>query len=454
MDVAEREWWARQQRSCRIVVHIVETQSGETSRTIAHVDMDMFFVAVELLRRPELVGKPVVVGGDGSRGVVAAASYEARRFGVFSAMPSSRAKRLCPDAIFLPGDMNTYVEVSSQVFDIFRDYTPLVEGLSLDEAFLDVTGALRLFGSAVSIAQSIRARVLDEVGLVCSVGIGPSKFIAKLASKRAKPIADEKGVTPGFGVVEVPSGSELEFIRPLHVKSLWGVGPATLEKLERIGISKVSDLAVADVSALKHSIGEAHAIHLVQLANGIDQSPVVSDRETKSIGHEETFSHDLFDKTVLRTHLVRLADAVARRCREDQLVPRTVTLKVKFSDFQTITRSHTQVTSVTSAQAMVQMIEPLLNGLDISRGVRLIGLSTRNFEEHEPQLSLFDDGALTTDIAALDEVWAPATRAIDDIRSRFGDSAIRPASTLRSGRKPGASKWGPNDNGDALNLEE
>jgi DNA polymerase-4 len=406
-------------------------QTGESSRTIAHVDMDMFFVAVELLRRPELVGKPVVVGGDGSRGVVAAASYEARRFGVFSAMPSSRAKRLCPHAIFLPGDMSSYVEVSSQVFDIFRDYTPLVEGLSLDEAFLDVTGALRLFGSAVSIAQSIRSRVLDEVGLVCSVGIGPSKFIAKLASKRAKPIADEKGVTPGLGVVEVPSGSELDFIRPMHVKSLWGVGPATLEKLERIGISKVSDLAIAEVSALKHSIGEAHATHLVQLANGIDRSPVVSDRETKSIGHEETFSHDLFDKSVLRTHLVRLA-----------------------SDFQTITRSSTQATSVTSAQAMVQMIEPLLNGLDISRGVRLIGLSTRNFEEHEPQLSLFDDGSLTTDIAALDEVWAPATRAIDDIRSRFGDSAIRPASTLRSGRKPGVSKWGPNDSGETPSSED
>ncbi len=423
----------------------MESQPNKTSRTIAHVDMDMFFVAVELLRHPELIGKPVVVGGDGSRGVVAAASYEARRFGVFSAMPSARAKRLCPSAIFLPGDMANYVEISAQVFDIFRDYTPHVEGISLDEAFLDLTGALRLFGEAKSVAQSIRSRVQEEIGLVCSVGIGSSKFIAKLASKRAKPIADEHGVRPGFGVVEVKPGEELEFIHPLPVKALWGVGPATLEKLERIGIRKVSDLAVAEINALKHSIGEAHAEHLVQLANGIDPSPVVSMRETKSIGHEETFSRDIHEVAELRTHLVRLADAVAKRCRDDQMAPRTVTLKVKFSDFHTITRSHTEPTPVLSAQAMLHAIDPLLKSLDLSRGVRLIGISTRNFDEHEPQLSLFDEGVHATDVAALDEVWAPATRAIDDIRSRFGDKAIRPASTLRSGRRPGASKWGPND---------
>lgn len=416
-----------------------------SSRTIAHVDMDMFFVAVELRQRPDLIGKPVVVGGDGRRGVVAAASYEARRFGVFSAMPSSRARRLCPDAIFLPGDMSLYSEVSALVFDIFRDYTPLVEGLSLDEAFLDITGALKLFGDAVSIAESIRSRVHDEVGLVCSVGIGPSKFIAKLASKQAKPIADQQGVRPGKGVVEVRLGEEISFVHPLPVKSLWGVGPATLEKLERIGIRKVSDLAAADRVALQHSIGEAHANHLIDLAHGIDHSMVVSDREAKSIGNEETFSHDLFDRDQLRTHLVRLADEVARRCRHEQQLPRTITLKVKFSDFQTVTRSHTSPSSIVSAQAMLQVLDPLLESLDLSRGVRLIGISTRNFDEHEPQLSLFDDGALTADASALDEVWAPATRAIDDIRERFGDSAIRPASTLRSGKRPGTSKWGPDD---------
>ena len=416
-----------------------------SSRTIAHVDMDMFFVAVELRKRPDLIGKPVVVGGDGRRGVVAAASYEARRFGVFSAMSSSRARRLCPEAIFLPGDMSLYSEVSALVFGIFRDYTPLVEGLSLDEAFLDITGALKLFGDAVSIAESIRSRVHDEVGLVCSVGIGPSKFIAKLASKQAKPIADQQGVRPGKGVVQVRLGEEISFVHPLPVKSLWGVGPATLEKLERIGIRKVSDLANVDRVALQHSIGEAHANHLFNLAHGIDHSMVVSDREAKSIGNEETFSHDLFDRHQLRTHLVRLADEVARRCRNEQQLPRTITLKVKFSDFQTVTRSHTSSSSIVSAQAMLQVLDPLLESLDLSRGVRLIGISTRNFDEHEPQLSLFDDGALTADASALDEVWAPATRAIDDIRERFGDSAIRPASTLRSGKRPGTSKWGPDD---------
>ena len=405
--------------------------------------MDMFFVAVELLRRPELVGKPVVVGGDGSRGVVAAASYEARRFGVFSAMPSSRAKRLCPDAIFLPGDMNTYVEVSSQVFDIFRDYTPLVEGLSLDEAFLDITGALRLFGDAVSIAQSIRARVLDEVGLVCSVGIGPSKFIAKLASKRAKPIADEKGVTPGFGVVEVPSGSELEFIRPMHVKSLWGVGPATLAKLQSVSIKTVAELAVIDLQILKHLLGDAHAIHLHQLANGIDEREVEPNSDSKSIGHEETFSNDIFDIESVRRHLVRMSDLVARRCRDEGLAPRTCTVKIKYSDFVSITRSNTSPTPITSAQAMMQMVEGLLIDVEVARGVRLVGISTRNFAEPEAQLSLFDEGTHSQDVTSLDEVWAPATAAIDDIRERFGDDAIGLASTLHSKRRPGSSKWGP-----------
>ena len=407
--------------------------------------MDMFYVAVELRQRPELRGKPVVVGGDGKRGVVAAASYEARRYGVFSAMPSVRARRLCPQAIFLPGDMDLYVQVSSQVFDIFRDFTPLVEGLSLDEAFLDVTGAQRLLGDGVAIAHAVRKRVLDEVGLVCSVGIATSKFVAKLASKTAKPIADHQSVRPGRGVVEIESGKEQEFIHGLNVEALWGVGPATLAKLQSVSIKSVAELAVVDLQILKHLLGDAHATHLQQLANGIDNREVEPNSDSKSIGHEETFSNDIFDIETVRRHLVRMSDLVARRCRDEELAPRTCTVKIKYSDFVSITRSNTSPTPITSAQAMMQMLEGLLIDIEIARGVRLVGISTRNFAEPEAQLSLFDEGTHSQDVTSLDEVWAPATAAIDDIRERFGDDAIGLASTLNSKRRPGSSKWGPEE---------
>ena len=405
--------------------------------------MDMFYVAVELRERPELRGKPVVVGGEGKRGVIAAASYEARRYGVFSAMPSVRARRLCPDAIFLPGDMDLYVQVSSQVFDIFRDFTPLVEGLSLDEAFLDVSGAQRLLGDGVAIAEAIRKRVLNEVGLVCSVGVATSKFVAKLASKTAKPIADHLSVRPGRGVVQIDSGMEQEFIQGLKVEALWGVGPATLAKLQSVSIKTVAELAVIDLRILKHLLGDAHATHLHQLANGIDEREVEPNSDSKSIGHEETFSNDIFDVESVRRHLVRMSDLVARRCRDEGLAPRTCTVKIKYSDFVSITRSITSPTPITSAQAMMQMVEGLLVDVEMARGVRLVGISTRNFAEPEAQLSLFDEGTHSQDVTSLDEVWAPATAAIDDIRERFGDDAIGLASTLNSKRRPGSSKWGP-----------
>jgi DNA polymerase-4 len=407
--------------------------------------MDMFYVAVELRQRPELRGKPVVVGGDGKRGVVAAASYEARRYGVFSAMPSVRARRLCPQAIFLPGDMDLYVQVSSQVFDIFRDFTPLVEGLSLDEAFLDVTGAQRLLGDGVAIAEAIRKRVLDEVGLVCSVGIATSKFVAKLASKTAKPIADHQSVRPGRGVVQIESGKEQEFIHGLNVEALWGVGPATLAKLQSVSIKTVAELAVVDLQILKHLLGDAHATQLQQLANGIDHREVEPNTDSKSIGHEETFSNDIFDIETVRRHLVRMSDLVARRCRDEELAPRTCTVKIKYSDFVSITRSNTSPTPITSAQAIMQMLDGLLIDIEVARGVRLVGISTRNFAISEAQLSLFDEGTHSQDATSLDEVWAPATAAIDDIRERFGDDSIGLASTLHSKRRPGSSKWGPEE---------
>jgi DNA polymerase-4 len=415
-------------------------------RTILHVDMDMFYVAVELRRRPELIGMPVVVGGSGARGVVAAASYEARRFGIFSAMSSAQARRRCPQAIFLPGDQKLYAEVSSQVFDVFFEYTPLVEGLSLDEAFLDVTGALKLFGNGVEIAHDIRRRVRRETQLDCSVGVAPSKFIAKLASKAAKPRPTADLVESGPGVVEVRPGEELAFLYPLKVEALWGVGPVTLSKLQRLGIATVADLAAFDFRTLQTMIGQAHGQHLHDLANARDDRPVIASSEAKSIGHEETFSDDIYSRDEIHTHLVRLTDAVARRCRADGLSPRTCTLKLKFSDFRMITRSRTSASPLSSAQAMLRLIEPALDEIDLLSGVRLVGFSTRNFTEPAAQSSLFDDGANASEAADLDAVWRDATSAIDEIRERFGSGAIRPASTLNTDREPGSSPWGPSRN--------
>ncbi|MBP7890568.1 MAG: DNA polymerase IV, partial [Ilumatobacteraceae bacterium] len=252
-------------------------------RTILHVDMDAFYVSVELRKRPDLRGQPVVVGGTGSRGVIAAASYEARRFGLHSAMPSTRARRLCPHVVFLPGDHELYAQVSAEVHEIFQSVTPFIEPLALDEAFLDVTGALRLFGSGVQIAHHVRDQVWRQLQLRCSVGVAPSKFLAKLASVAAKPRATPQGVVEGAGVWEVRPGEELSFLHPLAVKSLWGVGPATLERLERLGVRTVGDLAQLEEAALVAAVGKAHGGHLHRLAWAIDDRSVEVDRAMRSI---------------------------------------------------------------------------------------------------------------------------------------------------------------------------
>jgi len=402
--------------------------------------MDMFFVAVELLRRPELRGQPVVVGGSSDRGVVAAASYEARRYGVHSAMSSRQARRLCPHAVFLSGDMALYAEYSRQVFAIFEDFTPLVEGLSLDEAFLDVTGARGVHGDPVTIAMAIRARILAEVGLVCSVGVASSKFVAKLASERAKPRASTKGIEEGPGVFVVAAGAEVNFVRSLPVSALWGVGPVTLEKLTRLGVRTVEDLAQIPTAALSAAVGESHAAHLLDLANARDDREVVSDGAAKSVGNEETFRTDIFDRDELRAHVLRLADSVLGRCRQDDLAPRTITLKIKFPDFSLITRSKTLDQSVTTLPAAMTVLDELLVKVDLERGVRLAGVSVRNFGDSAGgQLSLFEDDSTH----AVDEVWAPATRAIDEIRHKFGAGAIRLASAAPDDPEPGGSPWGP-----------
>ncbi len=405
-------------------------------RTILHVDMDAFFVSVELLDRPDLRGQPVVVGGTGDRGVVAAASYEARAFGVHSAMPSVRARRLCPHAVFLPGRHDRYSEVSRRVMAVFESFTPIVEPLSLDEAFLDVTGSARLHGDGPGIASAIRRRVLEQEGLTCSVGVAPSKFVAKLASEAAKPRATPEGPVFGTGVHVVPPDGVLAFLHPLPVQALWGVGPATLQKLARLGVRTVADLATLPVDTLTGAVGSAAGHHLHDLANGRDDRDVEPDREAKSIGHEETFSDDLFDPPAIDRQLVRMADAVAGRLRAHGVGARTVTVKVRFPDFRTLTRSVTLPQAVDTGGELTAHGRRLLGSVDLSPGVRLLGIHAGSLVSGGPrQLELFLEDR------------PDATRAIDDIRERFGDDAIGPAvllgeSGLRRKRR-GEQQWGP-----------
>ena len=424
--------------------------TSASTRTILHVDMDAFYVSVELRRRPELVGRPVVVGGSGPRGVVAAASYEARRYGVFSAMPGSRARRLCPHAVFLPGDHALYGQVSAQVHEIFSSVTPLVEGIALDEAFLDVTGARRLLGDGAAIARHLRAEVQTRLDLSCSVGVAPNKFLAKLASKAAKPRATAAGVEPGPGVVEVAPGEEQAFVRPLPVRALWGVGPATFARLDRLGVRTVGDLADLGEATLVATLGRAQGAHLYALAHARDDRPVEPDREAKSIGHEETFARDLTTHDEVMAEVVRLADAVASRLRRHDLGARTVTLKIRFSDFETITRSTTLSTPLTTGPGIVAALAPLVTSVDPGAGVRLVGVSAGHLVEPVEQLGLFGladaTGGDGPDATTVDGAWSPASDALDTIRDRFGDGAIGPASTLarRRGRgAPGSALWGP-----------
>jgi DNA polymerase IV len=423
-------------------------------RVVLHVDMDAFYVSVELRRHPELAGQPVVVGGTGRRGVVAAASYEARRFGVTSALPSSVARRRCPHAVFLPGDHQLYSAVSRDVHEIFRRFTPIVEPLALDEAFLDVSGSIRLFGDGVVIARRIRHDVRAELDLGCSVGVAANKFLAKLASVEAKPVAHPDRIDPGPGVVEVTAGRELEFLHPLPVERLWGVGPVTLERLRRLGIRTVADLAAIDESAVIASLGRANGAHLLNLSRAIDDRPVEVDREYKSVGHEETFAHDLHDPAELDRELVRLCDAVASRLRHANTGARTLTLKVRFAGFETITRSTTRAEPVDTGPAMVAALRPLLDRIDPTAGVRLLGVSTSNFGEPVEQLSLLDP----VDAERLAPVSSTrrAASAVDEIRGRFGAMAIGPASSVgRSGLRlvrPGAQQWGPDHDPDHRNA--
>lgn len=408
-------------------------------RTILHLDMDAFFASVEVLRDPSLRGKPVIVGGDGARGVVAACTYEARAYGVHSAMPSLRAKRMCPHAVFIGGDFARYSEVSRDLHAILGEFTPLVEGISLDEAFLDVTGAGRLFGSGEAIGHELRRRVSADLGLSCSVGVAPVKMIAKLASEAAKPRATlERGrpvVRPGKGVFVVSPGDELDFLWPLPLRALWGIGPATEKRLTDLGARTVGDLAQLPVGVLVSRVGEAAGQHLHDLAWARDPRPVVPEHAAKSVGHEQTYATDLVDADRLNVEVVRLSDGVAARLAESGLAGRTVTLKVRFADFRTITRSATERLPLAGGPQIARIAKRLLARVEPGAGIRLLGVSMSNLVEGS-QLS-FDD-------AAPDSIVTPA---VDEVRRRFGAAAIGPASLVESGKvevlRRGDQQWGP-----------
>ncbi|GAA0999868.1 DNA polymerase-4 [Subtercola frigoramans] len=393
--------------------------TADSSATMLHIDMDAFFASVELLEHPELVGLPVIIGHNGPRGVVTSATYEARAFGVHSAMPVARALQLCPRAIVLAPHHDRYRHFSAEVMRIFRDVTPLVEPLSIDEAFLDVAGARRLLGSPSVIGSLVRRRVEAETGLTCSVGGGATKFIAKMASGRAKP----------DGMLLVPASQTLPFLHPLPVSALWGVGATTADALTRLGIRTVGDLAATPLPTLINRVGAASGQKLHALANGIDTREVVTVRHEKSVGHEITFEFDVFDEQKIRLELLRLSDQVAVRLRRAGLAGKTVALKLRFADFSTISRSRTLSEPTDLAQAIFDAARDLFDAVDLAgQRVRLIGVRVENLvtaAEAVHQPSLWDDEATAP------SSWREAEVAADRVADKFGAGAVRRASLVK-----------------------
>ncbi len=387
--------------------------ADDTGCPILHVDMDAFYASVEIRRRPELAGKAVIVGGAGPRGVVSSASYEAREFGVRSAMPGMQARRLCPHAVFLPPDFTAYGEASRAVMRIFRDVTPLVEPLSLDEAFLDVAGARRIHGTPAAIGAAIRARVAKEQHLTCSVGVAPTKFLAKLASAGAKP----------DGMVVVPAAKILAYLHPLPVEALWGVGDRTAEQLRRLGLRTVGQLAEAPVGLLRSTLGEAAARHLHELANGRDERAVEPTQAEKSISAETTFDVDVDDPDTLRRTLLALAGRVGGRLRGGGLAGRTIAIKVRLADFRTVHRSRTLASPTDVSREIFDVAVSLFTALAPGDRIRLLGVRAEGLVAaggmaRQPALGERERG------------WAHLDQATDAAAARFGRSVVRPASLL------------------------
>lgn len=384
-----------------------------SSATILHVDLDAFFASVELLDRPELVDVPVVVAGRSARSVVTAANYPARKFGVRSAIPLSRAMRLCPQAIVLEPHFEKYRHYSNQVMSIFDDMTPLVERLGIDEAFLDVAGARSLLGSPAEIGELLRRRVREETRLNCSVGAAATKFVAKLASGRAKP----------DGMLVVPKEDTLAFLHPLPVGALWGVGAAMEEALTRRGLRTVGEIAATPLAVLQRAVGEASGRKLHELANGIDPRRVTTDVIEKSVGHEVTFEVDESDGERLRRELLRQANAVAVRLRTAGWVGRTVVLKVRFSDFRTITRSRTLAEPTDLGRRIYEEASAIYQALGSDEPIRLIGV---RMEQLGPP------GGLQLGLWETDEGWREAEDTMDAVSARFGRGSLGPASLLKA----------------------
>lgn len=386
----------------------------DTGANILHVDMDAFYASVEVLDNPALAGKPLIVGHATGRSVVSSASYEARRFGVRSAMPVAQALRLCPEAITVDPRMERYAELSRQVMQIFRRATPLVEPVSIDEAFLDVSGARKLLGSPAHIAAQLREWVRHETGLPASVGVAGTKFVAKLASGRAKP----------DGLLVIPVADTLEFLHPLPVGALWGVGPSTQTALANLGLRTVADIAAAPLQLLEKRLGVGGR-RLWQLANGVDVREVETTRIEKSIGHEETFEYDVTDPAVLRRELLRLSSRAAERLRAASVAGRTVSLKLRFSDFRTISRSRTLPEPTSVGRRIYDEAAALLDEAWSDRApIRLIGVRLEQLETDAGQPALWDP----------DESWRETERAVDGIAAKFGAGVLGPAALL--GTKP------------------
>jgi DNA polymerase-4 len=381
--------------------------------TILHVDMDAFFASVEIRVRPELQGKPVIVGGLGPRGVVSSCSYEARRFGVHSAMPMARARALCPRGVFLPVDGAKVAEASKAAMQIFRDVTPLVEPLSVDEAFLDVAGAQRLLGRPAEIAARIRARMAAEQQMTCSVGVAPTKFVAKLGSTRAKP----------DGMAVVPVGLVLDFLHPLPVDALWGVGEKAAETLHRLGLNTVGELAQAPLGMLRRAVGEASAAHLHELSWGRDPRRVELEQAEKSIGAEMTFDTDVSDPALLRRSTLALSEKVGARLRASGNVGRTVSIKVRLADFRTVNRSRTIPTSTDVAREIFETSWALFQALGPTEQIRLIGVRVEG-------LSSAATTSRQLTLGQPERGWREAEAAADAVAARFGRASVGPASLL------------------------